>query len=131
MHHELVDAEMIHQADMVVGVGIPGPVGLERACRLAGIGVAQVGGDDAIFAAELGERIIRRLLARKACDGRVQTTSGDHQQRIARAFLFVMNANGTFLVKAHRGSSLCLRQHLRCCGHCGCCYTRGQYVASR
>ena len=31
VHHELVDAEMIHQSEMIVGVGIPGPIGLERA----------------------------------------------------------------------------------------------------
>src|SRR4029450_12300471 len=33
-HHELVDAQMIHQTDMVVGVRIPRPVDLERAGRL-------------------------------------------------------------------------------------------------
>ena len=51
-HHELVDAEMIHQAEMVVGVGIPRPIDLERAGGLAGIGVAQVGGDAAVLALE-------------------------------------------------------------------------------
>jgi hypothetical protein len=50
MHHELVDTEVIHQADMVVGVGIPGTVGLERAGGLAARGIAQISGDDAILA---------------------------------------------------------------------------------
>ena len=30
-HHEPVDAEVIHQGELVVGVGIPGAVDLERA----------------------------------------------------------------------------------------------------
>jgi hypothetical protein len=29
-HHELVDAEVIHQADVVVGVGVPRPIDFER-----------------------------------------------------------------------------------------------------
>lgn len=35
-HHELVDAEVIHQAEMVIRVGIPRPVDLKRAGGLAG-----------------------------------------------------------------------------------------------
>src|SRR6202023_3624012 len=35
-HHELVDAQMIHQAELVVGVGIPRPTDLARAGGLAG-----------------------------------------------------------------------------------------------
>ena len=30
-HHELIDAEMIHQTELIVGVGIPGTLDLERA----------------------------------------------------------------------------------------------------
>ena len=48
-HHELVDAQMIHQAELVIGVGIPGTVDLERAGGLAGIGVAQVESDAAVL----------------------------------------------------------------------------------
>ena len=33
---------MIHQAEMVIGIGIPWPVDLERAGRLTAIGVAQI-----------------------------------------------------------------------------------------
>src|SRR5262249_23884648 len=87
--------------------------------------------DDPILAAEFGERIVRRLLAGKPRDGRVQPASGDHQQRIARTFFLVMDANGASFIKAHGGSSLCLCQHFRRCGHCGCGDPGGQYVASR
>ncbi len=45
-HHELADAEVAHQADMVVGVGVPGPIDLERPRGLAAIGFAQICRDD-------------------------------------------------------------------------------------
>ncbi len=51
-HHEPVDPEMVHQAELVVGEAIPCPLDLERALRLATIGVAQVQRDDAIGIAE-------------------------------------------------------------------------------
>src|SRR5436309_2699020 len=41
-HHELPDAEVIHQTDMIVGIGVPRPVDLEGAGGLAAIGVAQI-----------------------------------------------------------------------------------------
>ena len=59
-HHELVDAEVIHQAELVVGVGVPGPVDLERAGGLAAVGVAQVRRDAAVLALELLDRVERR-----------------------------------------------------------------------
>src|SRR5262249_10339185 len=130
VHHELVDAEMIQQTDVVVGIGIPGTISLERTRGLPTPCVAEISGDDAILAAELVKRIVRRLLAGETRDGRIQAAARDHQQRITRSLLFIVDADGTSLVKAHGGSSLCLRQHLRCCGHRGCGYTRGQYVAS-
>jgi hypothetical protein len=39
-HHELRDAQVIHQAEVVVGVGVPGTVDLERASGVATVGVA-------------------------------------------------------------------------------------------
>ena len=56
-HHELVDAQMIHQAEMVVGIGIPRPVDLERAGGLAGVGVAQIRRDAAVLTLELLNRV--------------------------------------------------------------------------
>ena len=44
---------MIHEAELVVGVGVPGPVDLQRAGGLAGVGVAQVRRDRAVLALEL------------------------------------------------------------------------------
>ena len=135
VHHELVDAEMIHQADMVVGVGIPGAIGLERAGRLAVIGVAQIGGDDAIFARELGRADCTATARRQ--DPRWSSSSRRRRSPAADSpnpFL-IMDANGTFFVKAH-GCLLpvlffALRQHAWRGGHGGCGCTRGQYVASR
>ena len=54
---------MIHQAEMVVGVGIPRPVDLERAGGLAAIGVAQVRRDAAVLALELLDRVEGRAAA--------------------------------------------------------------------
>jgi hypothetical protein len=39
---ELPDAQVVHQPELVVGVGVPGPVDLQRAAGLPGVGVAQV-----------------------------------------------------------------------------------------
>ena len=58
-HHELVDAQVIHQTEMVVGVRIPRPVDLERAGGLAAVGVAQVRRDAAVLALELLDRVER------------------------------------------------------------------------
>src|SRR2546425_12552774 len=45
--HELPDAEVVHQPELVVRVGVPGAVDLQRAAGLAGVGGAQVGADTA------------------------------------------------------------------------------------
>ena len=55
-HHEFPDAQVIHQPELVVGVGVPGPVDLERAGGLAAVGVAQVRRDAAVLALELLHR---------------------------------------------------------------------------
>ena len=44
---------------MVIGIGIPGPIDLERAGGLAAIGVAHVREDAAVFSLELLDRIKR------------------------------------------------------------------------
>jgi len=49
-HQELADAEVIHQPEMVVGIGVPRPVDRERPGGLAAIGVAQIRRDDAVLA---------------------------------------------------------------------------------
>ena len=56
-HQELPDAQVIHQAELVVGVCVPGPVDLERAGGLAAVGVAQVCRDTAVLVLELLDRV--------------------------------------------------------------------------
>jgi hypothetical protein len=58
-HHELLDAQVIHQAEMVIGVGVPRPVDLEWAGGLAAVGVTQVRRDAAVLALELHDRVER------------------------------------------------------------------------
>ena len=95
--------EVIHQAEMVVGIGVPRPVDLERARGLAAIGVAQIRRDAAVFVLELLHRVER--VVREARDRRVQPAAGDHQQREAGAGLFVMDADVAFFVERHGGFS--------------------------
>src|SRR4029077_8186866 len=90
---------------MVIGIGIPRPVDLERAGRLTAIGVAQVGEDAAVFSLELFDRI-KRSAAFQEGDRRVQSPPRDEQQRKARTGLLILNANGAFFVERHCSSSL-------------------------
>ena len=97
---------MIHQRELVVGVGIPGAVDLERACGLAGWCVAQVEGDAAVFVAELLHGVEGRIFAGDPRDVRVQSAAGNQQQREAGTGLLIMDANGAFFEKAHGGLPL-------------------------
>ena len=65
-HHEFPDAEVIHQAELIVGIGVPRPVGLERTRGLAALGVAQIRRDHAELVLELVERVERVGRARPA-----------------------------------------------------------------
>src|SRR5882672_1925519 len=104
-YHELLDPQVIHQTDMVIGIGIPRPIDLERAGGLPAIGVAHVGEDAAVFSLELFDRI-KRSAAHQAGDRRVQSPARDEQQRKAEAGLLVLDANGAFFVERHSSSSL-------------------------
>src|SRR2546422_10825334 len=88
---------------MVIGVRIPRPVELERAGRLAGIGVAQVRRDAAVLSLELLDRVKGVV---QAGDRRVQSPAGNEQQREAGTGLFIVDANGAFFVEGHGSSSL-------------------------
>ena len=57
---------MIHQRELIVGVGIPGAVDLERAGGLAGRRIAQVVGDAAVLVAELLDGVEGRIVAGNA-----------------------------------------------------------------
>ena len=66
---------MIHQAELVVGIGLPRPIDLDRAGGLAGGGVAQVRRDAAILSLELLDRVKGRV-AREERDGRFNPPPG-------------------------------------------------------
>ena len=78
-HHELVDAQMVHQAELVIGVGIPRAVDLERAGGFAADGVPEIRHDAAVLALELVDRI-ERIAALHGGDRRVQSATGNEQQ---------------------------------------------------
>src|SRR5258708_24988835 len=90
-HHELANAQVVHQADLVVRVRIPRPVHLERPGRLAFNGVAQVRRDTAVLSLELLDGIEGRALD-QVRDRRVQSSAGDQQQGEARAGLVIADA---------------------------------------
>src|SRR5882724_5784468 len=98
-HQELPDAQVIHQAELVVGVCVPGPVDLQRAGGLAGVGVAQVRRDAAVLALELLPGVEGVVL-----EGRergVQPAARDDHQREVGADRLVVNANVSLLIKRH------------------------------
>ena len=65
-HHELVDLQMIHQAELIVGIGFPWPVDLDRAGGLAVGGVTQVCGDAAILSLNSSIALKGELPVKKA-----------------------------------------------------------------
>ena len=106
-HHEPVDPEMVHQAELVVGEAVPCPLDLERTLRLTAIGVAQVQRDDAIGVAECLQRI--EGMVGEPRYGRVQSAAGNDQQREAGTGLLVMDLHGTFFIDWHGGSPFPMR----------------------
>src|SRR5215472_16174045 len=91
---------MIHQAEVIVGIGIPRPIDLERPGRLTAGGVAQVGRDAAVLVPEIRDRVERRSV-RHEFDRRVLAPAGDDEQREAGAGLLVVNADIALLVEGH------------------------------
>src|SRR6185295_9138845 len=99
-HHEAADAQVIHEGEVVVGIGVPWPIDLEGPGGLAARRVAQIGGDAAVLVLEFRSRVERRPVRHEA-DGRVLTAAGDDEQRNAGAGLLVVNADRTLLEKRH------------------------------
>jgi hypothetical protein len=53
---------VIHHTNVVVGVGVPRPVDLERAVGLTAVGIAQIGCDAAVLRLEFIDRLKGELL---------------------------------------------------------------------
>src|SRR5215510_12217256 len=112
---------MIHQTDMIIGIGIPGSVDLERAGGLTAIGVAQIREDTAVLSLEFPYRV-KGPAAVQAGDRRVQSPARDEQEREARTGLLILNANGAFFIERHGSFSFSslLTRHSSRCGHHRC-----------
>src|SRR6185436_294122 len=104
-HHELADAQVVREPDMVIGIRIPRRLDLERAGGLPAVGVAQVRRDAAVLSLELLDRV-EGTAACQAGDCRVQPAAGDEQQRKAGTGLLVVNANRPFFVEGRARSTL-------------------------
>src|SRR6266581_2017662 len=121
---------MINQSELVVGVGIPRPVDLDRAGGLSAGGVAQIRRDAAILSLELFDRVKGRVAGEEGY-GRIQSPAGKQHQRETGPGLLIVDANGAFFVELASSSfarllSKCARQGGRCRGRGARC----QYGAS-
>ena len=96
---ELADAEMVHQAELVISESVPGVLGRDRAGRLAAIGVALIHRDAAEVVLELFHRIDRS--GRPVADPRVQAAAGGHEKREAGADRLVADADIALLIRRH------------------------------
>src|SRR6266851_783312 len=114
---------MIHQAELVVGIGFPRPVDLDRAGGLAAGGVAQVRRDAAILSLELLNGVEGRVAGEERY-GRVQSPARKQHERETGPGLLIVDANGAFFVELASSSfarllSKYARQGGRCRGaHC-------------
>src|SRR6185437_4123905 len=97
-----VDAEMVHQPELVVGEGFPRVAGRNRAGRLAAIGVALVHRD----AAEIALERLRRVEdgGWPVADAGVEATARRHQQRETGAAFLIADADIAALIEGHRRS---------------------------
>src|SRR5579864_9091609 len=120
---------MVHQTELVIGVGIPRPVDLDRAGGLAARGVAQVRGDAAILSLELLNRVEGRV-AREEGYGGIQSPAGKQHQRETGPGLLIVDTNGAFFVELAGYSARLLSKSARQGGRCrsrgACC----QHIAS-
>src|SRR5579864_179647 len=121
---------MIHQTNLVVGVGFPRPVDLDRAGGLATGGVAQVRCDAAILSLELLNGVEGRVASEEGYGG-VQSPAGKQHQREAGPGLLIVDTNGAFFVElASSCFALLLSKCARQGGRCRCRGARCQYGAS-
>ena len=121
---ELADAEMVHQAELVVGERAPGIVDRHRAGGLAARGVTLVHGDDAEVVLELLRNVDHRV--RPDRDARVQAATGRGQQRKAGADLGVADADVALLVGAGLGA--CRRALRGACLRRACLRPLGKHL---
>src|ERR1700720_2141265 len=120
---------MIHQTELVIGVGFPRPVDLDRTGGLAAGGVAQVRCDAAILSLELLNGVEGRVAGEEG-DGGVQSSAGKQHQRETGPGLLIPDTNGAFFVEL-AGSSFArqLSKGAWQGGRCRCRGARCQYDA--
>src|SRR6202040_4157796 len=89
---------MIHQTELVIGVGFPRPVDLDRTGGLAAGGVAQVRCNAAILSLELLNGVEGRVAGEEG-NGGVQSPAGKQHQRETGPGLLIVDTNGTSLIE--------------------------------
>src|SRR5208283_4828721 len=97
-----VDAQMVEQREMIVGIAVPIVLGGDRRARLAA-GVALIHRDDAVFAGELDGRVDRRRGLAPNIDDRAQPGRREGEDRKAAAKFLVMNMGAMVVEAGHAG----------------------------
>src|SRR5262245_50787351 len=129
-HHELVDSQVIHETELVVGVRLSRPVDFNRTGRLAGWRIAQVRRDAAVLAFEIADRI-EGIPTLQSVNRRVQSAAGNQHEREAGPCLLVENANGPLFEELARPhAARLLRKYARHRRQGRRRGTRFQYLAS-
>ena len=96
---ELVDTEVIHQPELVVGEGAPGVIDWDRAAGLAAIGVTLVHRDAVEVVLEFFHGVDH--CGWPVAHAGVQPPTGRDQQWEARADFCVVDADIAFFIKWH------------------------------
>ena len=97
---KLLDAEVVHQPKVVIGMGVPGPVNLKRAARLPWVSVAQVNTDttEILFVSLHRVEGYRRI---QQWQRGIEPAAWNDQQGISGPYLFVVDTDGFFFIKRH------------------------------
>ncbi len=101
---ELIDPEVVHQPQLVVGEGPPRVINRNRSARLAAIGVALVHRNAAEIVLEFLHGV--EDLVRPIADERIQPATRGDQEGKTRADLFVTDADVALFIKRHGSVSL-------------------------
>jgi hypothetical protein len=96
---ELFDAEVVHEAKLIVGKRVPRVVGRNRAGGLAAIGVPLIHRDAAKFVLENLHGV--EDCVRPVADARVQAAARHEEQRKTTASFLIADSDITFFVKRH------------------------------
>src|SRR5262249_29364881 len=99
-HEKLADTEVVHEAELIVRICVPGLLDLERPSGLPGVRIAEVHADAAEVVLELLHGVEGRP-RRPPRDGGIEPAPWDQEQWEPGADLFIVDAHVATLVEWH------------------------------